>query len=54
MKDGSGATPPINWPTLLFILGTSAAALSWPVYAWHYGVTVGEVCARSNVVFKGY
>lgn len=35
--------PPINWPTVLFILGTTVAALCWPVYAWHYGTTASEL-----------
>ncbi|MFN2375114.1 MAG: fatty acid desaturase [Candidatus Binatia bacterium] len=34
---------PINWPTVLFIAGTSLAALGWPLYAWHYGVTWAEI-----------
>jgi len=35
--------PPINWPTVLFIAGTTLAALGWPVYAWNYGVTWSEI-----------
>jgi len=35
--------PPINWPTVLFIAATTLAALGWPVYAWHYGVTWSEI-----------
>ncbi|MFN2426143.1 MAG: acyl-CoA desaturase [Candidatus Binatia bacterium] len=35
--------PPVNWPTVLFIAGTTLAALGWPVYAWHYGVTWSEI-----------
>jgi stearoyl-CoA desaturase (Delta-9 desaturase) len=34
---------PINWPTVLFILGTTAGALAWPFYAWEYGVTWSEI-----------
>jgi stearoyl-CoA desaturase (delta-9 desaturase) len=34
---------PINWPTVLFILGTTLGALAWPVYAWHFGVTWSEI-----------
>lgn len=34
---------PINWPTVLFIAGTTLAALGWPLYAWHYGVTWAEI-----------
>jgi stearoyl-CoA desaturase (delta-9 desaturase) len=34
---------PINWPTVLFIAGTSLGALAWPVYAWHFGVTWAEI-----------
>lgn len=37
------AHPPINWPTVLFIVGTTLAALAWPFYAWHFGVTWAEV-----------
>ena len=34
---------PINWPTILFLAGTSLAALAWPVYAYFYGVTTGQL-----------
>ena len=34
---------PINWPTVLFIIGTTLGALAWPVYAWHFGVTWSEI-----------
>jgi stearoyl-CoA desaturase (Delta-9 desaturase) len=34
---------PINWPTVLFIAGTTLGALAWPVYAWHFGVTWSEI-----------
>ncbi|MDH3377503.1 MAG: acyl-CoA desaturase [Gammaproteobacteria bacterium] len=34
---------PINWPTILFLTGTSLAALAWPVYAYFYGVTTGQL-----------
>ena len=34
---------PINWPTVLFISGSTAAALAWPFYAWHAGVTTAQV-----------
>jgi stearoyl-CoA desaturase (Delta-9 desaturase) len=34
---------PINWPTVLFIVGTTLGALAWPVYAYHYGVTWSEI-----------
>lgn len=34
---------PINWPTVLFIAGTTIAALAWPFHAWHYGVTWAEL-----------
>jgi hypothetical protein len=37
------STRPINWPTVLFILGTSLGALAWPVYAWNFGVTWSEI-----------
>jgi len=37
------AAPPINWPTVLFIAGTTLAALAWPLYAWNYGVTWSEI-----------
>ncbi|HEY2773171.1 MAG TPA: fatty acid desaturase [Candidatus Binatia bacterium] len=37
------ARRPINWPTVLFIVGTSLGALAWPVYAWNYGVTWSEI-----------
>ncbi len=33
----------LNWPTILFIAGTSLAALVWPVYAFFFGVSGGEV-----------
>ena len=36
------ARPPLNWPTILFISGTTAAAALWPLYAYHYGVTAGQ------------
>jgi len=36
--------PPVNWPTLLFILGTTAGALAWPLYAYWYGVTAFQIC----------
>ena len=39
----SPAEPPINWPTTLFIVGTTMAALAWPVYAYFFGVTAGEI-----------
>lgn len=35
--------PPINWPTVLFIAGTTLAALLWPVYAWFEGVTTSQL-----------
>ncbi len=34
---------PINWPTILFLAGTSLATLAWPVYAYFYGVTTGQL-----------
>ncbi len=34
---------PLNWPTILFLAGTSLAALAWPVYAYFYGVTAGQL-----------
>jgi stearoyl-CoA desaturase (delta-9 desaturase) len=37
------APPPINWPTVLFLAGTSIAAAAWPFFAWHYGVTATEI-----------
>jgi len=37
------ARPPINWPTVLFIAGTTLAAAAWPLYAWHFGVTGLEI-----------
>jgi stearoyl-CoA desaturase (delta-9 desaturase) len=37
------ANRPINWPTVLFIAGTSMGALAWPFYAWHYGVTWAQI-----------
>ena len=37
------ASRPINWPTVLFIGGTTLAALGWPFYAWNYGVTWPEI-----------
>lgn len=39
----TAAQPPINWPTVLFILATSLGALAWPFFAWHYGVTGAEI-----------
>jgi stearoyl-CoA desaturase (delta-9 desaturase) len=33
----------LSWPTILFILGTTLGALLWPVYAYFYGVTAGEI-----------
>ncbi len=33
----------IAWPTLVFIAGTSLAAMAWPVYAYFYGVTARQV-----------
>jgi stearoyl-CoA desaturase (delta-9 desaturase) len=36
-------TPPVNWPTVLFIGGTSLGAALWPAYAWFYGVTLGQI-----------
>ena len=37
------APRPINWPTVLFIAGTTLGAMAWPLYAWHYGVTWSEI-----------
>ncbi len=34
---------PINWPTILFLAGTSLAAVGWPVYAYFYGITTGQL-----------
>ncbi len=33
---------PINWPTVLFLSTTTLGALAWPLYAYQYGVTIGE------------
>ncbi|MFP6600809.1 MAG: fatty acid desaturase [Deltaproteobacteria bacterium] len=33
----------LNWPTILFIAGTSLAALAWPVYAFFFGTSAGEL-----------
>lgn len=43
ITDAESSRPAINWPTVLFILGTSLAALAWPFYAWHFGVTATQV-----------
>lgn len=43
MSTSPSAKPPINWPTVLFILATSIGALAWPFFAWHYGVTRAEI-----------
>jgi len=43
MSTSRSAQPPINWPTVLFIAATSLAALAWPFFAWHYGVTGTEI-----------
>ena len=34
---------PLNWPTILFIVGTTAGAVLWPAYAYFYGVTLAQV-----------
>lgn len=34
---------PVNWPTVLFIAGTTLLAMAWPFYAWNYGVTWTEI-----------
>lgn len=35
--------PPINWPTALFIAGTTLAAAIWPFHAWAYGTTLTQL-----------
>lgn len=42
-KPSAPLKTPINWPTVLFILTTTLAALFWPVYAWREGVTTGQI-----------
>ncbi len=39
------ATPrrPLSWPTILFLVGTTVAAGLWPLYAYLYGVTAGQI-----------
>jgi stearoyl-CoA desaturase (delta-9 desaturase) len=34
---------PLSWPTILFIVGTTVGAALWPLYAYFYGVTLGQV-----------
>ena len=43
MERSDAGHEPLSWPTLLFIVGTTIAAAFWPLYAYHYGVTVGEI-----------
>lgn len=43
MSEGPDSRRPLNWPTTLFIVGTSLGALAWPVYAWFFGVSGAEV-----------
>jgi len=42
---------PINWPTVLFIIGTTIGALLWPFYAWHHGVTWSEIILAVTYFF---
>ena len=42
MNRSDAGHQPLSWPTLLFIVGTTTAAMFWPLYAYHYGVTLGE------------
>jgi stearoyl-CoA desaturase (delta-9 desaturase) len=42
-SDSSYARPPINWPTVLFIAGTTVSAALWPMYAWFYGTNGFEI-----------
>jgi stearoyl-CoA desaturase (delta-9 desaturase) len=44
---------PLSWPTLLFIVGTTVAALFWPLYAYHYGVTLGEILLALGYFIAG-
>lgn len=34
---------PLSWPTILFIIATTIGAGLWPLYAYNYGVSAGEV-----------
>jgi stearoyl-CoA desaturase (delta-9 desaturase) len=43
MERSDAGHQPLSWPTLLFIVGTTVAAAFWPLYAYHYGVTLGEI-----------
>ncbi len=43
MERSDAGHQPLSWPTLLFIVGTTVAAAFWPLYAYHHGVTLGEI-----------
>ncbi len=42
-QSASATRPPVNWPTSIFIVATTIGALLWPLYAYFYGVTAGEI-----------
>ena len=43
MTEPTSGRPPIAWPTTLFIAGTTLVTIAYPLYAWAYGVTSGEI-----------
>jgi stearoyl-CoA desaturase (delta-9 desaturase) len=53
MERSDAGHEPLSWPTLLFIVGTTIAALFWPLYAYHYGVTIGEIVLALGYFIAG-